>query len=642
MQISSFSLNPLTTVPKHSRLEPSDRTGWFLRICITLATVLFLAYAARNNLSYLFHSSNQEQSTFTIQATASKDKSPKATSHELWIRAIISDGQLLRGNTVDRTNNWEVVERGGLPPLLRYREDSKPALLTFQGRNLVTIFKTNQWSGAIRVERDGREVKVVNLQGSEEQERPIVVEDPEAPPSVAVFVVASILFAVCAWWFGPIRTSRRNILWLIFFLSIIHFLFWTSQCVGTTYDSPSYLQTVTRFFLEGEPSYFPPGYPALLGVVGTISGDNLGRWVTLVQHGMLVLACVWIYLLLRRIMSDELALLGGILAGALAPSLTTSQAVLSEAPTLFTMLGALYFTVRSAETGRLLFAILAGLLTGWAGILRLAPLAGLLPSICMVYLLPVSKDGFRRLGIALIVTAVVVLTPVWWCWHKSGHPQLSNSLGLHLFNRVVAEQKLLDEDAPATRTLLNLLEGKDPRGVPWWEITKQGGLLKLGDLGRRHLLRNVSLEGIHKDPWGYLSFTPHLALKMFLTPSDWIPTWGETIPVSPRLENPPPLIFTASSLNWRMTLEKIHRVLWPIICWTAVAGTFLGLLLPQRILILALAWIPTGYLLSTALVEKFDPRYNSSIAPFVVALSMVPLAMVLTFFNLKLVKQKVG
>jgi hypothetical protein len=235
-----------------------------------------------------------------------------------------------------------------------------------------------------------------------------------------------------------------------------------------------------------------------------------------------------------------------------------------------------------------------------------------------------------------------VLIPVWWCWHKSGQPKLATSLGFHLFSRVVTGQKLLDENGPATRTFLNLLEGKDPRGVPYWEIWNQNGFRKLGYTKAELLFREVALEGIRKDPWGFLVFTPQLAGRLFLTSSNWIPAWGGTIQFSPRLENPPLLSFTASSLNWRLTLEETHRVLWPIICWSAVAGTFLGLFLPQRILILALAWIPAGYLLSSAFVEKFDTRYNSSIVPFVVALSMVALAMVLTFVNLKLVKQKVG
>jgi hypothetical protein len=627
-------------MPTQSRLEPSDRTGWFLRICITLATVLFLAIAARNNLSYLFHSSNQEQSTFTIQALASKDKSPEATNHELQIEAIITEGQRLRGKSIKQSINWELID-SNLSPFIIYKESSEPAILTFQGKNQLTIFQTNQWSGVVRVEQNGRKAQVVDLRDMKRQFHLIVVENPVTQPSVAVFAGALILFAVCAWWFGPIRTGRRNILWLIFFLSVIHFLFWANQCVGTTNDSPFYLKAVHQFFHEGKPSYFSPGYPALLGVVGSISDNNLGRWITLIQHCMLVLGGVWIYLLLRRIMSDELAFIGGILTGALAPSLTTSQAVISEAPTLFAMVGAFYFTVRSKETGKLLFTILAGLLTGWAGILRIIPLVSLIPPIFVLHLLPATKGGFQRISVTLAITVVVMLIPILWCWHKSGQPKLSTSLGYHLFNRVVKEQKLLDENGPATKILLNLLNGKDPRGVPHWEIRSHGGVSKLSDLEAASLLREVSLEGIRKDPRGYLSFTPQLAWKLFMAESSyWIPAWGETIPTFPRLENPPLLSLTASSLAWRWTLEEINRDLWPIICWAAVAGTLLGLLLPQRSLILALAWIPAGYLLSSALLEKFSARYNPAILPFVVALSMVPLAMVLTFFNLKLAKQK--
>lgn len=609
-------------------------------MCITLATVLCLAYAVQNSLSFLFNFDNQEHSTFAIQAIGTKGVNSETDSHGLWINTIIRDGQRLRGEFVKSTNNWEVGDRG-LSHSLIYREGSEPALLTFQGKSMLIIFKTRTWPGVIRVERDGREVKVVDLRDKKERHRLIVVENPVAPPSVIVFVGAFILFAGFAWWFGPIRAGRSNIPWLIFFLSVIHFLFWTNQCVGISNDSPGYLQSASLFFL-GVPSYFPPGYPALLGVVGSLSGDTLGRWVTLVQHGMAVIGGVWIYLLLRRIMSEELALIGGILAGALAPSLTTSQAVLSEAPTLFAMAGAFYFTVRSSETGKPLFAILAGLLTGWAGILRIAPLVALLPSICMVQLLPISKGGFRRLGITLIITAAFFLLPVLWCWHKSGQPMLTNSLGFHLFNRVITEQKLIDKEGTATRTLLSLLEGKDPRGIPHWEIMNQDGLRKLNYLDAELLLREVSLEGIRKDPWGFLVFTPQLAWRLFLTPSAWIPAWGDTIQVNPRLENPPPLIFTASSLAWRWTLQRINRILWPLICWTAVAGTFLGLLLPQRILILSLALIPAGYLLSSAFVEQFAPRYNSAVVPFVVALSMVTFGTILTFLNLKQVNRKMA
>jgi len=210
---------------------------------------------------------------------------------------------------------------------------------------------------------------------------------------------------------------------------------------------------------------------------------------------------------------------------------------------------------------------------------------------------------------------------------------LTNSVGFHLFNRVVTEQKQLDADGPATRVLLTLLEGKDPRGTSFWDLQEQGGVRDLDDSEAERLLYRVALEGIRKDPWGFLLFTPSLAWHMLLAPAAWIPVWGETVAVHPRLETPPPLAVTAASLAWRWTLEEIHGSLWPFLCWAAVAGTCLGLFLPQRNLILALAWIPAGYLLSSACVEYFSPRYNSAIVPFVAALAMVPLGLLLTVCN---------
>lgn len=234
-------------------------------------------------------------------------------------------------------------------------------------------------------------------------------------------------------------------------------------------------------------------------------------------------------------------MVGGLLAGALAPTLTISQAVMSETPTLFAMVGALYLAVRSAETGRLLFAILAGLLTGWAGTMRIVPLVALIPSICIVTMLTQAKRRFFLAGITLTITAGVVLLPVLWLWQKSGQPALANSAGYHLFNRVVTEQKLLDEEGPATKILQTLLQGKDPRGLDHWEIRQQGRVRELSYLEVETLLRKVSLEGIRKDPWGYLTYSHRLAWNVLLAaPSEWIPYWGQTISSYPRLENPPP------------------------------------------------------------------------------------------------------
>ena len=213
---------------------------------------------------------------------------------------------------------------------------------------------------------------------------------------------------------------------------------------------------------------------------------------------------------------------------------------MSEATTLFAMVVALYFTVRCAETGRLRFLFLAGVFAGWAGTLRVVPLAALAPSICIIYLLPPTKRGLKLAAKTLTVTVGFVVLPILWCWYKSGEPALTNSMGLHLFNRVVTEQKQLDENGAATKMLIDLLGGKDPKGVPHWQIREDTNIQKLGYFQQERLLRSVAIEGILKEPWAFVASTPYLAWKLLMADaSGWLPGWGGTSQRYPSLENPP-------------------------------------------------------------------------------------------------------
>ena len=512
-----------------SRTNHRGTATQILRFCIVLGTVLHMAFAAMNTLSFLVSANDRQQDTFLLQATG-KAENFGANRSELILEAVILDGRLFRWDFLASKTNWQTVDRGGSPPspsFLLYSGVSDPASLTFQGRKFVAIFQANNWPGVFRVKRNGTDIETIALKNPAGQQGMIVLETPAEPPSPVIFVAALLLFAGCAYWFGPIRSGRSSLPWLICFFSVVHALFWAAQCIGTNNDSPGYVEAVSEFFREGKPSYFPPGYPALLGLVGSLSGDNLGKWVTLIQHGMVVLGAVWIYLLLRRIVPEEAALLGAILGGASAPSLTVSQIIMSEATTLFAMVVALYFTVRCAETGRLRFLFLAGVFAGWAGTLRVVPLAALAPSICVIYLLPPTKRGLKLAAKTLTVTVGFVVLPILWCWYKSGEPALTNSMGLHLFNRVVTEQKQLDENGAATKMLIDLLGGKDPKGVPHWQIREDTNIQKLGYFQQERLLRSVAIEGILKEPWAFVASTPYLAWKLLMADaSGWLPGWG--------------------------------------------------------------------------------------------------------------------
>jgi hypothetical protein len=468
-------------------------------------------------------------------------------------------------------------------------------------------------------------VRVVDVKGLESQEPyRVTIEDPVAPHSAAVFAGAVLVFGGCAWLFGPIRRQRNNVPWLVFFLAVLHLLFWASQPVGTQTDSRGYVESFP-IVLAGAPSSFPPGYPVLLGMVGSLASGHLGTWITLIQHGMVVLSALWLYLLLRRVMPEALALLGGVLAGAVAPSLTVPQSVLSETTTCFAMVGALYCAVRSNETRKLLPTVLAGVLVGWGFTLRVVPVAALFPAISILYLSPPTKNGFRRIAVTAAAMLFTGLLPVLWFGYKSGQPKLTESLGTHLYDRVVYDQKLLNENGPATHRLLTLLASKNPRDYYGWELTPQKEFLELGYGNAELLLRDVALEAVYKNPWRFLLYTPKLAWRIFVVPTNWIPNWADTPSTDPYLENPTAVAVTASSLGWRWSLEHVHSALWPVFCWAAIAGTLLELLSRRNPLILAMAWIIVGYLLASGLAEVSAPRYNAPIVPFVAVLALLPL-----------------
>jgi hypothetical protein len=263
------------------------------------------------------------------------------------------------------------------------------------------------------------------------------------------------------------------------------------------------------------------------------------------------------------------------------------------------------------------------------------PLAALIPAACIVHWSLRRRKAARPLVALAAVSLACLGGPIAWFWCKSGRPALTTSTGLHLHNRVVNEQKLLDRNAPAARKLLAAVRGADPAAFAWWDLCEFPGLRDWDPLEQERLLRQVAVEGIRLDPLGYLRYTPWLAWRMFVAPTDWIAPWAETNDVSSEMESPPILALTSSSLDWRLTWEEMHRLAWPVLCWAAIVGATFGMMSRHRALVLALAWIPAGYLLGSASVEHFAPRYNAAVAPFIALLATLPLEYVRNLLQLR-------
>jgi len=589
---------------------------------------VYLSLAASAAVSGIFTSASRQSTPVFLEVLEQNASGSPDSQGRLEVEAIVLDGRTYKWHRADPPHGWAVDALDNLLlGTLVYKRNAEPAVLTFNARRFVAVLDAAGWSGLIRFTHNGRTSdKEVRLAGG--QKSVIVLEDPSPTTGSGALVVAMVVLAGCIFAFGPIKPGRSRLIWLVFFLGTLHLLYWLVQVVATSPDSVGYFEDFSKNFIHGYPAYFPPGYGGFLSFVGLIAGRNLGAWTTAVQHMMVVGGAICLYLLLRDVVADDLALLGGGLAGALAPMLTAPQTAMSETPTSFAMICAFFCAVRAGRRiggKRIALAIIAGMLAGFGVIIRVSPIAGLLPAFCCIYLAGPWREGLRSLAITISATVFVVLLPIGWCWHHSGNARLTNSSGVHLFDRIVTEQKLIDEDGPATQKLQLLLQGQDLRKVPLSEIMAHAGLSRMSFDEKVTLAGDVAIEGLIANPWQYLVRTPQIAWREFIEPTGALPAWAITSTIQPDFENAPLLPFAGTCFRWRETVLEINAVLWPILCTLAMVGVILGLVGYRRSFSLALAGVPAGVLGLTAAVEVLFPRYNAPVVPFVCMSAMLPL-----------------
>jgi 4-amino-4-deoxy-L-arabinose transferase-like glycosyltransferase len=571
--------------------------------------------------------------TLTLRVSTAGDA---AASEELWLRELLIDGRSYRRDPLDDLAEWQSVTGQGdaSSRSLRLRSGVDSAILPLYAG---TVVLSGVASRQVDVRLGQNDVTVARMIRHPGDETEFFLVYPERQRAAAVFLSSMVVFGIIAWRLGTSGDWRLRAGWLALAIGVLHLLYWASQPVGTANDSGTYLAEFADV-VDGAPGFFPPGYPLFLGLLDQLPGEATGAWVTLAQHGMVVASAVLVYLMLRRMTSDLIAQLGALMTGLAAPVLVMAQTVMSEVPTLFAMLVALYAGVRYAESGRLRWGIAAGIFTGFSGLLRVVPLAGLLPAAALLHLRRPGGLGWRRLGLTVGTAAVVLAIPVAWYWARSGSASLTNSTGMHLFNRVVTEQRLLDESAPATRRLLAALGGQDPRGLPHWIVTGHSGLGGMEEREEDLLLGTVAWEGIRRNPLAFVLYTPGLLWRNWHgNPLEhrWIPRAGETEGPIPALESRPFLPPGREQLQMREWMEKVYRLGWPVVRWLAIGGLVIGLLHPRRDLTFALAVTAVGYLLVTALIEYHSPRYNVAVFPFVMALALLPVSLGIRAMSLR-------
>ncbi len=557
---------------------------------------------------------------YDITAERGSPESGEVGDGRLSFYRLLADGQIEPLDVLAKAPTWRAdTLAAGAPAGIRLAPGSPAGTVSIRAESFLLTTRSEAWSGWITVRRDGVPVRQVAVGRNDSN----LVLDANPTPAMAwpiglaILLMGFLAVSLRPWW-GGVRATR----WLAVVLAGVHLCYWCTMAVGTTNDTPEYVLEIDTL-RAGVPGYFPPGYTAFLGVVRWLTGAGYPLWVTLLQHAMLVAAALWLHRLLRRLVGEAFALGGAFVAGTLAASLALPQAIMSETPALFATVGALWFTIRVCEDGHARHASVAGILLGWAGLLRVVPMLAVAP-VATYLLVTGSRRRTRQLVVLLGVAVAMVAAPIGWFALRSGTPALANSSALHLYNRVVMEQRLLDASGSATRQLLASLGGEDPRGLPWWDVWSRPRATGLEDADLQRAMGGAAKEGIRSAPVAFALYTPRLAWReLFAEASGLSPDWSEAQVHLAELDVPPLLSPTAVGLRWRWTVEALARRAWPVIGVLSLLGLLVAPWHPRRTLVIAIGSVTMLKLLGSATLEAFDSRYNFSVSALLVALAMV-------------------
>jgi len=191
----------------------------------------------------------------------------------------------------------------------------------------------------------------------------------------------------------PGAAARRWLLGALLLASAVRgYLLWQYYCISS--DGVSYIRAAQEFF-AGDPgaglrSVYPPGYPLVIAAIYPLIGDweLAGQLLSLLLGVGLLLPLYWIF---RGMFDSKIALLACYLA-AVSPFLALySVHVRSESSYLFLATTAVYLLFNAIERRALSRFFFAGLVAGYAFLIR-----------------P------EAIGVLLIVPAVLLLRSLVW------------------------------------------------------------------------------------------------------------------------------------------------------------------------------------------------------------------------------------
>lgn len=614
-----------------ARLAPRRLCDRAMRVGLVVISSAFLAWSASRAVSGFVAPAPGEY-TYTIRASTSFGRNVAAESAEVWLVDVIADGRPLARSALRLTGDWD--DRGWA---LQHRADS-PATISFRAGRATAVFLTSRWSGIVHVEgehdagidldlfhpeRTRTSVAAVDLDGG----HAIRSGRTETQP-IARIAALFVALALLAWLVGAWTTSSATELWTVGYLFALHAIVWLTQAIGYNSDAHGYFEGGTQF-RQGEISYFPPGYPIFLGVVQNAFPEHAGLAITAIQHVMIVLALFALTRIVRRIFPADVATAALLVTGSVGPTLILPQMLFAENVAFFGMAATLWFVVDAPRRRRAL-DVIAGVCAGWATLARMVPIVALPGALLLIIAAGQRWTlALKRTALVVLVALAMVAAAAGWIWVHSGVFGVADSQGLHLFNRVVAEQGLVDTDGAATRRLVTLTGVQTLRGLPHWDVTPLLAARGLNYAATESLFRDVAGEAIRRYPWRFVRYSLGMTWREYAaSPMTLAPQAAAADVQIPAIDASPPLGVRASSLLWRSDLDAAFDAIWPILLWAPVVGLVLAWRLPSPQTYMALVLIPAAYLGATSLVEYFLERYVIAVVPFALIASPAPLVAV--------------
>jgi hypothetical protein len=653
-----IELASLTRLPRFAaRPAASDyRRAEQLAIgLLTLASAIFLAWSADLCVG---GASLRHRPQLPRRWTISVSGSTLASEDEVSVIRLFIDGRRAQAADLEVKGDWQPGLDWPAPfedrdPALRsgswkwwtdspgwrarwnHRDTAKPASIAFSAASAAILFDRREHCGLLSISDETGRVWQDSCPGPRSRYRRYAAVDLPMPvvPSRWMLALWLITFLLVVAAIRPWAGHRRLELWLIVYLAILQFLAWSTQDSGIVYDSLIEMPTIGQWAM-GYPGYMPPGYPLLVAFGYLVSRTDTGSVITFVQHVMMIVSIWWCVRLVGRSLGTLAGFLAGLATGAAAAVLFLPQTLQSENVAVFAMAGTLYFALRYRDRGRTADMVLSGVLLAWGGMARIAPFAADVSAIFVVMLgTRPMVTGFRRFGAIIAVVVALLAVPIAWFGAKSGHMTLSSSVGHHLYDRVVSIQGLLDQTGPSTSRFIQLLApltAKDATDIrlapgrhPDFEHVLKSKGLDYWDV--EALMKGVALEGIRKAPWAFIGFSLRQAWTQYFDDPTPMLSWWAVPPVYPEeLESKPPFGVRANSLLWRFELDEQFAALWTFVPWLAIAGLAVMPTMRERLIFVAIAMIPLGYVLALGFLEVEVPRYTVATIPFVFALASGP------------------